>query len=82
MSQPIVIPTIVARRWEEACINPSIPRWRSLAQLCSVMVVNGSLYAPGSAVVDDLRTLAHVAYIHQISMQPEGGPENEESEAV
>ena len=78
MSQPIVIPSIVSRRWEEACINPSIPRWRSLSQMCSAMVVNGSLYAPGSAVVDDLRTLAHVAYIHQISMQPARESANEE----
>lgn len=66
----IVIPQIVTLRWQEACANPSIPRWRSLAQMCSSMVVNGSLYAPGSPIVDDLRTLANVAHIHQLSMQP------------
>lgn len=66
----ILIPSIVAARWQEACANPSIPRWRSLAQMCSSMVVNGSLYAPDSPIVDDLRTLANVAHIHQLSMQP------------
>lgn len=71
-SQPIIIiPSIVSIRWMEACANPSIPRWLSLAQMCSSMVVNGSLYAPGSQVVDDLRTLARVAHIHSLGMQPE-----------
>jgi hypothetical protein len=66
----IIIPSIVSLRWSEACANPSIARWKSLAQMCSSMVVNGSLYAPGSAVVDDLRTLAHVAHINALEMQP------------
>ncbi len=70
MTEPIVIPSIVAVRWQEALADPTMPRWRSLAQMLSSMVVNSSIYTPGSPVVDDLRTLAHVAHIHQLSLQP------------
>lgn len=71
MSAPIAIPSIVARRWREALARPSIGRWSSLAQMISDMVVNGALYNPGSPIVDDLRTLAHLAYAHQIGLEPE-----------
>lgn len=70
MSAPIAIPSIVAVRWQEALAKPSIGRWRSLAQMLSSMVVNASVYTPGSQIVDDLRTLAHVAHAHMLSMQP------------
>jgi hypothetical protein len=75
----IVIPSLVSLRWREACKTPSIPRWSSLAQMCSAAV---ALYEPGSQLVDDLRTLAHVAYIHQLSMQPVRESANEEWEAA
>lgn len=71
MSAPIAIPSVVAIRWQEAHASPSIARWRSLAQMCSSMVVNASVYTPGSPIVDDLRTLAHVAHIHMLGLQPE-----------
>lgn len=64
MSNPVIIPLIVSVRWREAHVAPSLWRWRSLAQMCSSMAVNGSLYAPDSPVVDDLRTLAMVAFSH------------------
>lgn len=70
MSAPIVIPSIVAQRWSEAHARPDIGRWRSLVQMLSSMVVNAAVYTPGSAVVDDLRTLAAVAHIHQLALQP------------
>lgn len=70
MSVPIIIPQIVRLRWQEAHACPTMGRWRSLAQMCSDMVVNSSVYTPGSPIVDDLRTLAHVAHIHQRDMQP------------
>ncbi|OJW78003.1 hypothetical protein [Thiobacillus sp. 65-1402] len=68
--QPIVIPSIVSLRWQEALARPSIGRWHSLTQMLSSMVVNASVYTPGSPIVDDLRTLAHVAHAHQLGMQP------------
>lgn len=68
--QPIIIPTVVLIRWREAHQNPSMARWSSLTQMLSSMVVNGSLYSPGSPVVDDLRTLAHIAHFHQLALQP------------
>lgn len=70
MNVPTVIPTIVSVRWQEAHARPSIGQWRSLAQMLSSMVVNASVYTPGSPIVDDLRTLAHVAYTHQLELQP------------
>lgn len=70
MNEPIIIPSIVMARWQEALANPTIGRWHSLTQMLSSMVVNGSVYAPGSPMVDDLRTLAHVAHAHQLAMQP------------
>lgn len=70
MNDPIIIPTIVATRWREAIANPSIPRWRSLTQMISSMVINASLHTPGAPLVDDLRTLAHVAHAHQLELQP------------
>lgn len=70
MNEPIIIPAIVARRWREAIAAPTIGRWHSLTQMLSTMVVNASLYAPGAPLVDDLRTLAHVAHIHQLELQP------------
>lgn len=71
MSTPIAIPSIVSARWQEALARPSIARWRSLAQMLSSMVVNVSVYTPGSPIVDDLRTLTHVAHTHILGMQPE-----------
>jgi hypothetical protein len=40
---PTLIPSIVAARWREALADPTIPRWRSLTQMLSEMVVNGSI---------------------------------------
>lgn len=71
MNEPIAIPSIVSARWQEALARPSIGRWRSLAQMLSSMVVNASVYTPGSPIVDDLRTLAHVAHTHMLGLQPE-----------
>lgn len=70
MNEPIAIPSIVSARWQEALARPSIGRWRSLAQMLSSMVVNASVYTPGSPIVDDLRTLAHVAHTHMLGLQP------------
>ena len=67
---PIIIPSIVASRWDEACKTPSIPRWRSLVQMLSSMIVTGAMHAPGSPMVDDLRTLEMVAHQHVLDMQP------------
>ena len=78
MSAPIIIPAIVSARWQEAHARPSIARWRSLTQMLSAMVVNSSIYAPNSPIVDDLRTLAHVAHAHTLGMQQ---PEFEETAA-
>lgn len=71
MNEPIAIPSIVSARWQEALARPTIGRWRSLAQMLASMVVNASVYTPGSPIVDDLRTLAHVAHTHMLSLQPE-----------
>ena len=71
MNEPVIVPAIVCKRWQGALSRPSIARWRSLAQMCSSMVVNASVYTPGSPIVDDLRTLAHVAHTHMLGMQPE-----------
>lgn len=71
MSTPIAIPSIVSARWQEAHARPTIARWRSLTEMLSDMVVNTSVYTPGSPIVDDLRTLAHVAHTHMLGMQPE-----------
>ena len=71
MSQPIIIPVIVTTRWQEAHAAPSLGRWRSLTQMLSDMVVNSSVYSPNAPIVDDLRTLAHVAHAHTLAMQPE-----------
>ena len=71
MNAPIAIPAIVSARWQEALARPSIGRWRSLAQMLASMVVNASVYTPGSPIVDDLRSLAHDAHTHMLSLQPE-----------
>ena len=65
-----MIPSIVSLRWREAHAVPTIGRWRSLAQMIGSMVVNASVYTPGSQVVDDLRTLADLAYQHMRDLQP------------
>lgn len=67
---PVIIPRIVEARWSEALARPSIGRWHSIAEMLASMVVNGEIYTPGSPIVDDLRTLAHVAHLHQLAMQP------------
>lgn len=66
---PVILPTIVARRWAEAHARPTMSQWRSMSQMLSSMVVNASLYTPESPLVDDLRTLASVAHAHQIELQ-------------
>lgn len=64
------VPRIVQARWQEALGTPSIPRWRSLAQMCASMHVNASLYSPDSPLVGTLRTLDEVAHQHMLDMQP------------
>lgn len=76
MSDPVVIPAIVSTRWREALATPTMSRWHSLAQMLSSMVVNASVYTPGAPIVDDLRTLAHVAHTHMLGMQPEPAEES------
>lgn len=71
MNEPVIIPAIVAKRWQEALAAPTLRRWSSLTHMLSDMVVNASVYAPGAPMVDDLRTLAHVAHMHQIELQPQ-----------
>lgn len=68
--QPIIIPAIVSLRWKEAIAAPNMMRWHSIAQMLSSMFVNSSIYAPGSPVTSDLRTLADIAYQHARSMEP------------
>lgn len=70
MSAPVIIPSIVADRWQKAIANPTLRGWSSLTQMLSDMVVNASVYTPGAPVVDDLRTLAHVAHQHTLELQP------------
>ncbi|MFZ2982009.1 MAG: hypothetical protein WA085_13335 [Sphingobium sp.] len=67
----IIIPSIVRARLAEAEATPSIPRWRSLSEMCSSMVVNASVYAPGSPIVDELRRIAYLAHNNMLAMQPQ-----------
>lgn len=71
MSQPVIIPSIVRVRLEEAERKPDLHRWRSLAQMCSSMVVNASIYAPGSPIVTELRRIAHLAHTNMLALQPQ-----------
>ena len=68
--QPIIIPSIVSTRWQEAHSTPNMARWRSLSQLCASMWLNCQVDAPQSPMVDDLRVLADLAHQHMLDMQP------------
>lgn len=70
VNEPIIIPEIVTIRWQEAIAEPNMMRWHSIAQMLSSMFINSSLYAPGSPITNDLRTLADIAYQHARSMEP------------
>jgi hypothetical protein len=67
---PIIIPSIVCVRWSEATADPSIPRWRSLSQMCASMWINCQIDAPESPMCDDLRVLADLAQQHMLDLQP------------
>lgn len=66
----IVIPQILAERYREACANPDISRWRSLAYWAGFMADNIQSVEPDSVVGDDIRTLSLVAWQHCMDMQP------------
>lgn len=70
-----VIPSVVLVRWREALATPTMRRWHSLTQMLSSMVINASVYTPGSPIVDDLRTLAHVAHTHMLILLAEPAEE-------
>ena len=70
MNSDIIIPSIVAVRLAEAELAPSIPRWRSLREMCSSMVVNASVYSPESPMVDELRRIANLAHQNMLALQP------------
>lgn len=74
MTQPIILPSIVTARWAEAEANPSISRWHALTQMLSSMVVNASVYAPHSPMVDELRKKAHQAHRNMLDLQLQGEP--------
>lgn len=66
----IVIPQILAERYREACANPDISRWRSLAYWAGFMADNIQSVEPDSVVGDDIRTLSLVAWQHCMDMAP------------
>ncbi len=71
MAAMLAAPHIVRIRWKEALAQPSIPRWRSLEQMCADMYITVSLHTPESPIVGSLSTLADVAHQHMLDMQPE-----------
>ena len=66
----IIIPSIVRVRLAEAEATPSIPRWRSLRDMCKSMVVNASVEAPESPMIDELRRIANLTNSKMLAMQP------------
>lgn len=72
----IVIPQVVAERYREACANPDIARWRSLAYLASFQADTIQAHEPDSVIADDLRTVSELAWQHCIDMEPEREPED------
>lgn len=68
----IILPQLVAERYREACANPDIARWRSLAYLAAFKAD----VEPNPTVKDDLRTVADLAWSHCIDMEPVREPED------
>lgn len=67
----IIIPQLVAIRYREACANPTIMRWRSLAYLAGFQADTILTHEPHSVMADDLRTISQLAWRHALDMEPE-----------
>lgn len=71
----IIIPQILSDRYREACANPDMSRWRSLAYWAGFMADNIQKDDPNSVIGDDVRTISLVAWQHMMDMSP---PRDEE----
>lgn len=61
---------IVRQRLVEACANPSIPRWRSLSQLCASIAMEVERVHPNSPLVDLIVAMAKEAHGRSLAMHP------------
>lgn len=71
----IVIPQILADRYREACANPDIARWRSLAYLAAIMADKIEASEPDSLQGIAVRALSERAWTKCMDMCP---PRDEE----
>jgi hypothetical protein len=72
----VILPQIVFERYREACANPDIARWRSLAYLAGFQADTIQKHEPDSVIADDLRTVSELAWQHCMDMQPAQEPED------
>lgn len=61
---------IVNERWEEAIKEPSIPRFRSLAQLAALMADDIAATDPDNILVPTLDGVYRAAYDRMLKMTP------------
>lgn len=71
----IILPQMVLERYREACADPDVARWRSLAYMAGFMADRIQQKEPDSVIADDIRTISLVAWQHAIDMAP---PRDEE----
>lgn len=65
------MPGIIRQRWADTLANPSIPRWRSLAEWCEDFADLCGAHAETRHMVAEARRLADEAYGHMVALQPE-----------
>lgn len=62
--------SIIEERWKEACANPSIPRWKTLAGMAAQIADAIEDNDPNSIMVVAHRAVYQEAYARMLAMHP------------
>ena len=62
--------SIIEQRWNEAIANPTIPRWRTLAQMAAQVADSLAEHDPNNIMVVTHRAIYQEAYSRMLAMEP------------
>lgn len=67
----VVVPQIVAQRWDEELTRNRIAGWRTLAQMCAGIAIQAERARPHSPLADLMAAKAKEAHQNMLKLNPE-----------